>query len=63
MNNLNILMQQIRQNPAAYFQRLGVPQNMMNDPNSIIQYLMSNGRFTQQDYDNAVRTAQNLFRK
>lgn len=63
MNNINMLVSQIRSNPIAYFQKLGVPQNLLNNPNSIIQYLMSNGRFSQQDYNNAVQTAQTLFKK
>jgi hypothetical protein len=40
--------------------QFGVPQNMSNDPQSVIQHLMNNGKITQTDYDNAVRQAQNM---
>ena len=36
-------------------QKMGVPFEIMNNPNSIIQYLMNNGKLSQQQYNNAVQ--------
>lgn len=30
-----------------------IPQNIQNDPNAITQYLMNNGKITQQQYNQA----------
>lgn len=51
---------QLMQNPAQIFQRMNIniPQNMMRDPNAIAQYLMSSGRFSQQQYDQARQMAE-----
>lgn len=54
--NIQNMMGQLRgfmQNPAQYLmqQRLNIPQQFMSDPNQAIQYLMSNGKMTQQQYN------------
>ena len=37
-----------------------LPQNInLQDPNQIIQYLMSNGKITQEQYNNAYNQAKN----
>lgn len=38
--------------------RINVPQNMMNNPAGIIQYMMNNGMLNQQQYNMARMTAQ-----
>ena len=35
--------------------RFNVPQDVMNDPNAIIQHLMNTGQVSQQQYNNAMR--------
>lgn len=59
--NLMQMVQQIRSNPMQFIQRAGfrVPQNM-TDPNAIIQHLMQTGQISQQRYNQAFQTAQQL---
>ena len=61
--NLMQLVQQIRSNPMQFIQRAGfrIPQNM-TDPNAIIQHLMQTGQISQQRYNQAFQTAQQLRR-
>lgn len=61
--NLMQMVQQIRSNPMQFIQRAGfrVPQNM-TDPNAIIQHLMQTGQVSQQRYNQAFQTAQQLRR-
>lgn len=37
---------------------INVSQNMMNDPRQLTNYLLQNGRITQEQYNNARRQAQ-----
>lgn len=63
MNNPMQLMQmmmQLKNNPMAMLNQFGVPQNLSNDPQSAIQYLMNNGKITQEQYDNAIKQAQSM---
>ena len=62
MNPMQML-QQLRSNPMQFIQRAGfrVPQNM-TDPNAIIQHLMQTGQVSQQRYNQAFQTAQQLRR-
>lgn len=55
MNNQNPLG-----NINAFMQRLNQLKSMGGDPNEQIQKLMNSGRITQADYDNAVKTAQQI---
>lgn len=45
--------QQLMQNPSAILQKLNIPQEYISDPQGAIQYLMNNGKITQQQYNNA----------
>ena len=48
---------QLARNPARYvMQKMGISQNMANDPDAIIQQWMNDGRVTQDQY-NAARKA------
>lgn len=62
MINLQFLqmVQSIQQNPVQFLQSRGfnIPQNI-NDPNSIIQYLMNTGQVTQDQYQNVRQFTQN----
>ena len=65
MNNPQQIMQMynaLRSNPMRILGNLGIPNNIVNDPQAIVQHLMNNGKVTQEQYNNAVRMA-NSFRK
>lgn len=48
------MMNQFKQNPMAMLsKRFNIPQNMNNDPNQIIQYLMNTGQISQSQYNMA----------
>ena len=53
MNRLFQIVNQMRSNPQQFFGRMGIPQNIMNDPNAIAQYALNNGMCTQQQYNQA----------
>lgn len=41
---------------------INIPQNVnINDPNAIIQYLMSNGKISQEQYNTAYNRAKNNY--
>ena len=50
MNNANIFMQRLNQ----------LKQSFSGDPNKKIQELLNSGKVTQQQYDQAVRQAQQI---
>lgn len=63
MNNLGNIMQMvntIKQNPMAMLNKFNVPQNIANDPQAIIQYMMNSGKITQEQYNAAIKQAQNM---
>ena len=41
------------QNPERLFQQYNIPTEYINDPQGAIQYLMNNGKVTQEMYNNA----------
>lgn len=49
------MLQQFKQNPMQMLlqRRLNVPQNVMNDPNAILNYLVQSGQVSQQQINNA----------
>lgn len=53
MNRFFQFVNQMRANPQQFFGKMGIPQNIMNDPNAIIQYGLNNNMFTQQQYNQA----------
>lgn len=66
MINPNQLMQmvtQIKNNPMSMLGRYGIPQNISNDPNAVVQHLLNNGRITQAQYNNAVQQANSIARQ
>mgnify|MGYP006908929074 CR=1 FL=1 len=41
---------------------INIPQNVnMNDPNAIIQYLMQNGKISQDQYNKAYQQSKNMY--
>lgn len=62
--NIIAMFQQFMGNPMQMMQRggLNIPQNIANDPNAIIQHLLSSGRMSQQQYNQLQQMANNLTR-
>lgn len=60
--NIISMFQQFMGNPSQMMQRSGlnIPQNIANDPNAIIQHLLSSGRMSQQQYNQLQQMANNL---
>ena len=59
-NQLMQMLNQLQSNPTSILSKIGIPQNISNNPNEVIQYMMKNGKITQNQYDNAVKQANNL---
>lgn len=61
MNNIFQIYQQLRQNPMQMLaRRFNIPSNVnMNDPNSIIQYLINTGQVTQQQVNQTMTLRNN----
>ena len=65
MNPLQMI-QQVKSNPMQFLTQHGVnvPQNIANNPEAITQHLLNSGTITQEQYNNAVKQANQLgFRK
>ena len=45
------MIQQAAGNMPQMLARAGVPQNIQNDPNAIMQHLMNSGQLTQEQYN------------
>lgn len=54
------MVSQLKSNPMSILSNFGVPQNISNNPQDVIQYLMNNGNITQSQYDNAIKQAQSM---
>lgn len=55
------MVQQFKQNPLGFLlqRRLNVPPNVANDPNAILNYLLSTGQISQNQINMAYQTLQN----
>ena len=55
------MVQQFKQNPLGFLlqRRLNVPANVANDPNAILNYLLSTGQVNQNQINMAYQTLQN----
>lgn len=65
MNNIINLIQQFQgfmQNPTQFLiqRNLGLSEEMLKNPDQAIQYLMNSGRITQEQYNIAVKQANQL---
>lgn len=47
------LYTQFKQNPTQFLSQINVPNEYMNDPQGAIQYLMNNGKITQDQFNAA----------
>lgn len=62
MTNIMQMINQIKQNPMQVLAQKGIniPQNIANDPQSIVQYMLNNGIVTQQQVNQAMQMVQNM---
>lgn len=65
MNNIINLIQQFQgfmQNPTQFLiqRNLGLSEDMLKNPDQAIQYLMNSGKITQEQYNIAVKQANQL---
>ena len=65
MFNFQYAMNLIKQfqNPQGLLQKMGVPQEYMNDPQSVAQYLLDNGKVNQEQIKQAQSMYQQMFRR
>lgn len=54
------MMQQFKANPMAMLSQYGIPQNMADNPQAVLQQMMNKGNITQAQYNNAVQMARNM---
>lgn len=59
-NGILQMLSQIKSNPVQFLlqRRLNIPQDIGNDPNAILQHLVSTGQISQQQLNNAYQMAQ-----
>ena len=64
MNNPMQMLAQFKQNPMQFFMqhKLNVPQNLMNDPQAILNHLLQTGQVSQ-DAVNAAYQAMSQFKR
>lgn len=60
MMNIIQMLAQIKSNPQAVLSQYGIPKEVANNPQEAVQYLMNAGRVSQEQYNNAVKTAQSM---
>lgn len=53
--DLNSMLRQIKSNPMQFLaqKRFNIPQNIANDPNAILQHLLSSGQVSQSQINTA----------
>ena len=58
--NMMEQFQQFKQNPMQFLMQknVGIPQQFQNDPRGAVQYLMSNGQMSQQQFGRLSQMAQ-----
>ena len=58
--NMMGMLQQLKSNPMQFLmsRRLNVPQSMANDPQAILNHLVSTGQVSQQQINSAYQAAQ-----
>lgn len=65
MNNPMALLGQLKQNPMQFLmqRKMNIPQGMANDPNAILNHLLSSGQVSQEQINRAYQMAQQMGRK
>ena len=63
--NMMTMLQQLKANPVQFLlqRKFNIPQNIsLNDPNAILNYLVSSGQISQNQINNAYQMAQQMSR-
>lgn len=63
MTNLMQIMQMLpalKSNPMAVLGQLGIPQEIANNPQAVIQNLMNRGAISQEQYNQAMQMAKGM---
>lgn len=65
MVNIQQAMQLMNQfqNPQQLIQKMGIPQEFANTPQDVANYLLQNGKVTQQQIDQATNMYQRFFKR
>lgn len=60
--NLGAMLQQIKSNPMLFLaqKRFNIPQNIANDPNAILQHLLSSGQVSQSQINAAYQRGRQI---
>lgn len=59
MANIMQMYQTLTQNPMQILGNMGVPQNIANNPQAIIQHLMNTGKISQDQLNQAMQMKDN----
>ena len=63
--NIMTMLQQLKANPVQFLlqRKFNIPQNIsLNDPNAILNYLVTSGQISQNQINNAYQMAQQMGR-
>jgi len=62
MNPIRLMqmLNKIKNDPMSILSQYGIPQNIANNPEKVTQYLMKNGKITQNQYNDAVQQANSM---
>ncbi len=62
MNPIRLMqmLNKIKNDPMSILSQYGIPQNIANNPEKVTQYLMQNGKITQNQYNDAVQQANSM---
>ena len=64
MNIQNAMqIMQAMQNPQGLLQKMGIPQEYLDSPQNVAQYLLDNGKVTQNQINQANQMYQQYFKK
>ncbi len=57
--NMSQMLQQLKANPVQFLmrRRFNIPANIANDPNAILQHIVSTGQASQQQINNSYQMA------
>lgn len=60
--NMMQMLNQLKANPMQFLakSKFNIPQNLVNDPNAIINHLVSSGQVSQQAYNRAYNMARQI---
>ncbi len=59
-NNYTDAFRSFMQSRTQFMKNMNIPNEIMNDPNGIIQYMLNTGRISQAQYNQAKRMADSM---